>query len=236
MPSELKINPIILCGGFGTRIKSKSNGLPKSLMPIGGKVFLDYILESLAIYKIEKIILSLHYKPEAFFSYLDEKRFPFKIIPIVEPKPMGTGGAIKYILENESISNPFIVLNGDSLSNINLDKMKTVFDESNYNAILGLSYVKNSSRYGKVNFKGDSLISYCEKNSNGPGWINNGHYIFKKELFKSFSGEFSLEKNVFPKLLEKNKLGVHTVKNDSFIDMGIPEDYERLCNMFEVSK
>ena len=236
MEIELKLDPIILCGGLGTRIQSKSKGLPKSLMPVGDKVFLDYVFESLNKYQIKKTILSLHYRPDEFLSYIDQNHFSFEIIPVVEPSAMDTGGAIKYIFDNTPISDPFFVLNGDTLSNTNLDLMKAAFEMSDYDAIIGISYVNNASRYGKVKFNGDCLIEFSEKTSSSSGWINNGHYIFKKKAFNGLSGKFSLERDIFPKLVKKNKLGVFQVVNDSFIDMGLPEDYEKLCKLFEASK
>lgn len=230
----MKIDFIILSGGFGTRIQSKSKGIPKSLLPIGNKVFLDYMLDSLGKYEIKRLILSLHHKSEMFLSYIDQHRFPFEIIPIIEPIPMGTGGAIRYVIENTSISDPFFVLNGDTLSDINQSAMKRVFDGSSYDAMVGISYVKNASRYGTVQFYGDRLIQFSEKGSAYSGWINNGHYVLKKDVFNSLSGNFSIEYDVFPKLAEKNRVGVFKVFNDDFIDMGIPEDYEKLCEKYKV--
>ena len=80
------------------------------------------------------------------------------------------------------------------------------------------------------------VLSFNEKGNKGEGWINNGYYIFKREAFNKFSGVFSLEKDLFPKLVQKKKLGVYKVANSNFIDMGIPEDYFKLCNNYMEGK
>tara|TARA_B100000029_G_C17316463_1_gene866411 strand:- start:101 stop:793 length:693 start_codon:yes stop_codon:yes gene_type:complete len=224
---------VILAGGSGTRISAISQGTPKSLLPIGNLLFMDKILSNVNRYDINHIYLSLHYKPEAFNKYLKNCDYNVKITPIIEPVPLGTGGAIHYIIKNTSISDPFFVINGDTLSNTNLDEIKYRFTKTDYDAMIGISNIENSSRYGKVEFEKDELVQFNEKKRASAGWINNGHYILKKDLFKNFSGNFSIEYDLFPSIVEKKKLGVFKVVNDQFIDMGIPDDYKKLCEKYK---
>ena len=77
------MNAIILAGGFGTRLDSISNGLPKSLMPIGNGVFLDVLIKKILSQNINKIFLSVHYKSKLFFEYLEQCEFS-QYIEIVE--------------------------------------------------------------------------------------------------------------------------------------------------------
>ena len=121
---------VILLGGLGTRLKSISDGVPKSLMPIGEKVYLDILLDKLKLFKIDNIYLSLHYKPELFIKYISQKNLHKKLIPIIEPKPLGTGGAIKYVRDSVSLPDTFFVINGDTFSNISIDLMNEKFSES----------------------------------------------------------------------------------------------------------
>ena len=220
---------IILLGGLGTRLKSISDGVPKSLMPVGEKVYLDILLDKLKLFKIDNIYLSLHYKPELFIKYISQKNLQKKLIPIIEPKPLGTGGAIKYVRDNSSLSDTFFVINGDTFSNINIDLMNKKFNQSNYDCMIGISLVDDCSRYGKIKFENDQLISFNEKSTDSNGWINNGFYIMQKNIFNGFEKIFSLEYDVFPKFINNNKVGVFQVLNDDFIDIGIPKYYKELC-------
>lgn len=227
------INVIILAGGFGTRIQSISKGIAKSLLPIRNKVFLDYILDWIAKYEIKRVILSLHHKSWQFLSYLKQNEFQFEIIPIIEPAPMGTGGAVKYVLENVEISDPFGVVNGDTLHDFNLLNMVKTFYKFNCPAMIGLSYVNNAKRYGTVSFdeKTNKALSFNEKGTNVAGWINNGCYIFRPDVFGSFDGKFSIEQDFFPELVKTKKIYVYPTEG-KFLDIGIPEDYKKIIEKF----
>jgi len=227
------IDIIILTGGFGSRLDSISNGTPKALMPIGNLVYLDILLQKVFKYSISRVYLSLFYKSNLFEDYINQSSFVNRLMAVIEPKPLGTGGAINFVVNNSKISSPFFVINGDSISNINLNTMVTTFEKKKLIAMIGISETEDAYRYGAVIEKKGKVLSFNEKSVRGNGWINNGHYIFRKEVFDEFSNTFSLEKDIFPKLIQNNNLGAFKVVNDSFIDMGVPEDYEKLCNMYK---
>ena len=215
---------IILAGGFGKRLKPISQGIPKPLMPVGNRVFLDFVFDWLSQFNVDRIILSLCYNYKFFYIYLKQRNFPFNIMPIVEPCTMGTGGAIKYVLENIEIMEPFGVLNGDTYLDINLEDMAEVFIKLNCNAMIGLSYVNNVRRYGIVSFEGNKAFTFSKKSKTTEGWINNGCYLFKRNVFASCQRKFSVEIDIFPQLVKQKQLYVYPSKGE-FFDIGIPEDY-----------
>lgn len=223
---------IILAGGLGTRLLSISKGKPKALMPIGESVYLDLILEKIFKNNINRVYLSLYYKPELFQDYIKNSIYNNKLFTITEPEPMGTGGAVSYVIKNSSISSTFFVMNGDSMSNINLKTMHAEFLRKKLSAMIGITKVEDSERYGTVSSKDGKVISFDEKGVAGPGWINNGNYIFNKKAFNKCNGVFSLERELFPSLTRDKELGVFKVENDNFIDIGIPEDYKKLCTIY----
>jgi len=203
-------------------------------MPITNqKVFLDILLDKLFQYSISRVYLSLHYKSELFNCYVNKSRYKSKLIPVIESIPLGTGGAVKNVLINTNISSEFITINGDSYSELNIDVMRNIFVDGNYKAMIGISKIKNTKRYGRIVVKSNMVNKFDEKGSIGPGWINNGYYFFTREIFDNMNGEFSLEKNIFPKLANVGELYCFKVENDNFIDIGIPEDYVKICNMFK---
>ena len=231
--TSICLNAIILAGGLGTRLLSVSMGTPKALMPIGESVYLDLLLEKIFKNNINHVYLSLYYKPELFQDYINNSIYKNKLITITEPEPLGTGGAVSYVIKNSSISSPFFVMNGDSMSNINLKTMYTEFLGKKLSAMIGITEVEDSERYGTVSSKDGKVMSFEEKGVTGPGWINNGNYIFNKKAFNKCNGAFSLERELFPKLVKDQELGAFKVANDNFIDIGIPEDYEKLYNIYK---
>ena len=109
--------------------------------------------------------------------------------------------------------------------------MFTEFENSDIKAMVGISEVEDTERYGTVVVEDNKVLSFNEKGVRCAGWIYNGHYIFKREAFDGFSSTFSLEKSLFPKLVQEQELWAFKVDNDNFIDMGIPEDYKKLNKM-----
>ena len=127
-------------------------------------------------------------------------------------------------------------MNGDSLSNTSMLGMYKNFIDLDSQSMIGLSYCNDATRYGSVEFKNDIITSFKEKNknlSNKGSWINNGLYLFEKNIFSGYEGQFSLEKNILTKLAEEGRLHAYKTKNDSFIDIGIPSDYRKLYTIFK---
>lgn len=222
---------IILAGGFGKRLEQVSQGVPKPLVQIGSRVFLDYILEWLDQFDIKRVLLSLHFKPELFLSYIEKCHYIFDIVPVIEQSPMGTGGAVKHVMDNLKVSNPFCVLNGDTYLRFNLNEMFQTFRETKSNAMIGLTHVPDAGRFGMVTCEGNKVISYSEKIDAHPGWINNGCYFFDTNIFDSRKGKFSIEMDMFPELVGKKLLFAHKT-NGEFLDIGVPEDCERFVKLF----
>jgi D-glycero-alpha-D-manno-heptose 1-phosphate guanylyltransferase len=195
---------------------------------------LDYVLDWLIGFGIERVFLSLHYRPETFFNYLRERSVVVDVIPVVEPTSMGTGGAVKYALDTIDITEPFCVVNGDTYLEFNLRKMFQVFNDLDSRAMIGLSYVADVCRFGKVIFHDNKALAFEEKSGKEEGWVNNGCYIFYGSVFSSYHGKFSIEKDMFPQLVMQKRLHVYMTDGD-FLDIGIPEDYykfqEKMINL-----
>ena len=141
---------IVLLGGFGSRLKSISNGIPKALMKVGDGVFLDILLKKIVSHNVSHIYLSTYFKSDLFSEYTNNSIYRNKLSIVKEPEPLGTGGAVKYLLDNSSITSPFFVINGDSISKINLEEFKMYFKKNNLQGLIGHSYLKNNQRYGST--------------------------------------------------------------------------------------
>jgi len=201
-------------------------------MPVGKGVFLDLLLERLFKFSIDHIYLSVHYESHLFINYVKNSNYKKKLSVIIEPEPLGTGGAINYVIKMTKLSSPFFVVNGDSLSDLNLDDMFKEFSNSCTQTMIGISEVSDVTRYGAVEENLGLILSLREKNATGTGWINNGHYLFHKEIFEEFYSTFSLEDELLPGIVKEKKCRAFKVVKDSFIDIGIPDDYHKLCNIY----
>ena len=222
---------IILAGGFGTRLKSVSGGVPKSLMPVGDRVFLDFVLDKLVLAGLSRVHLSLHYKAEAFLDLVERRRHDIKIILHKEEEPMGTGGAVNDVISAHDVSKKFIVLNGDTYTNCDPLKLWQAFQSSDKLAMVSLAEVQETSRYGAVEFMNGRILGLAEKNCKGAGLINLGMYAFSRRAFGDMAGKFSLEFDLLPRLVADNELFGFTFQKTNFIDIGIPTDYRKFCNL-----
>ena len=219
---------IVLAGGLGTRLRSVVSDVPKPMAPINDKPFLEYILEFLNNQNIKKVILSVGYKWEMIKDYFGDKYKDIELVYNIEKEQLGTGGAIKDSLRLTK-SDKVYVLNGDTFFNIDLSKMKL----DNNLIEIALKEMKDFDRYGVVEIDENRYIrNFKEKSYYNQGFINGGIYLIKKNIFEKFDlpKKFSFEKfleNNFQNLKAKGK-----VFNSYFIDIGIPEDYEKAKRYF----
>ena len=225
---------LILAGGFGTRLRSITHDLPKPLANINGKPFLQYLLESLIQQSFCHFILSLHYQADMIVKFIREflatSPRSIQIDYIIEPEPLGTGGAIKYAAIESGLSNDMcLIINGDTFLPGGVKKL--------YNqclihprTTLGLISMKKNDRYGSVSLDGDMIISFNEKNkTESQCLINSGSYSVQTEPLVNHNKDiFSLESDFFPLLVSRKQLYGFNLKTP-FIDIGVPEDYNKFC-------
>ncbi|AJC90218.1 nucleotidyltransferase family protein [Campylobacter subantarcticus] len=216
---------IVLAGGLGTRLKSVVQDLPKPMAPINGKPFLTFVLEYLKKQGIIEVILSVSYKYELIQEYFKDEFEGMKIRYNIEKDLLGTGGAIKDVLK--LIQNQAYVLNGDTIFDIDLKKLAL----NDSKICIALKQMQNFDRYGTVNVNKQGIVtSFEEKVFKKQGLINGGIYLLKKDVFD----EFDLEKKFsFEEFLQSkcNALKIQTqIFDDYFIDIGIPEDYEKFSH------
>ena len=218
---------IILAGGFGTRLKSIVSDLPKPMVMIAGKPFLEHLIRNLRDQGITEVILCIHHMANKIKSYFGNgRKFGLKVTYSEEDVPLGTAGAIKKA--EKYIDGTFLVLNGDSYSNIDLNKLLEFHKDKNSKYTLCLIKVDDSREFGRVQLEGDKIINFAEKSDFGSGLINSGIYVFEPEIFKHIQAEknVSIEKEIFPELTKEGLL--HGYKSEGyFIDIGRPETYAK---------
>jgi D-glycero-alpha-D-manno-heptose 1-phosphate guanylyltransferase len=218
---------VILAGGLGTRLRGVIDDLPKSMAPVKDRPFLGYILDQLSRHRITRAILAAGYRNEDIIAFFGNRYKEIELVYSVESEPLGTGGAILKAAESIN-SDSFLVLNGDTLFDIDLEDFRKSFKYSNASLSVALKPMVDFERYGSVNLKGDRIISFNEKKYCSEGLINGGIYIINSNWLKAVSPaeKFSFEKDIMEKRVLADKINGY-ISDTYFIDIGIPEDYER---------
>lgn len=219
---------IVLAGGLGTRLAHVTGKIPKPMAPVGSRPFLEYLLDYLIDQGFEAAVLAVSHKWDMILEHFG---YVYRDMPLnysVEDEPLGTGGAIRQALDVLP-DNEVAVLNGDTLFRVDLEGLAATHRSGGAQLTMALKQVADSGRFGRVEVTPGGMISgFAEKSSPGPGWINGGVYMLTRSLFANFPmpKRFSFERD----LVEPNidRIRPRAFQSDAyFIDMGVPEDYER---------
>lgn len=220
---------IILAGGLGTRLRSVVSDVPKCMAPVAGKPFLWYLLKYLSHFDVERVVLSVGYLCDTIIDWIDENgnKFPFIFDYTIEMTPLGTGGGIKLALE-KCLRNDVVVLNGDTFFNVDLEELYGQHRLYPASITLALKPMEHFDRYGNVRINNNLIVDFEEKKYCARGLINGGIYVINRseDIFNGLPEKFSFEEDVLqPQCVKGNLYGI--VQNGYFIDIGIPQDYER---------
>jgi len=219
---------IILAGGLGTRLRSVVSEIPKCMAPVNGKPFLSYVIEYLQKQHVDKFIFSLGFKHEMVEKWLNDQYPMLNYKCSVEEEPLGTGGAIKLACSKASGKN-VLVLNGDTLFKTDIHSLSDLHHNSGADCTVSLKPMQDFDRYGVVELNKDhSISSFKEKKHYKSGLINGGVYALNIAGFlnEDLPQKFSFENDYLEKYFDKRKM-YGMVQDAYFIDIGIPEDYER---------
>ena len=220
---------IILAGGLGTRLRSVVSDLPKCMAPVAGRPFLFYVINYLRSQGIEKFIFSLGYKHEIIEEYLKDQFSTLQYECSIEEEPLGTGGAIQLACKLATEKNVMIA-NGDTLFKINGKELFSFHIEHKADCTLALKSMQQFDRYGVVELNENAAVKdFKEKQFYETGLIIGGIYVLNVENFlaKKFPAKFSFEKDFLEQFYQEGKIA-GIIQDNYFIDIGIPEDYERV--------
>jgi NDP-sugar pyrophosphorylase family protein len=225
---------ILLAGGKGTRLRPLTIHTPKPIVPIFDRPFLNYQLDLLKrVPEIDGVVLSLNYQPrriEEIFG--DGGDTGFAIRYVVEPAPLGTGGAVRYA--GESLNESVVVLNGDVLTQVDLGAVIALHRERRARATIVLTPVENPSAYGLVETDAQgNILRFLEKPQPHEitcDTINAGIYVLEPDTFDRIPKDtpWSIERSFFPSLIERGETFVAHVDRGYWIDIGTPEKYRQV--------
>lgn len=222
---------IVLAGGLGTRLRRALPDLPKPMAPVAGHPFLEIVLTGLKKKRFSRVILSLGYMAENIVSYFGSRFGSMELVYEIEQIPLGTGGAVRAAMQHCTADHVFIV-NGDTYLDLEIAKVERLW-QKNRLPIIVAHEVDDTSRYGRLEIKGGKVQRFIEKGVGGKGIINAGTYVLPANALNGYAvGEgFSLERDYLSERVTRSQVNVF-VSRGYFIDIGIPEDYERAQSEF----
>jgi NDP-sugar pyrophosphorylase family protein len=222
---------ILLAGGKGTRLRPLTVHTPKPIVPILNRPFLYYQIDLLRqVPEIDEVILSLNYQPRRIEEIFGEgEGLGLRVRYVVEPMPLGTGGAVRYA--GEQLRESVVVLNGDVLTQVDLGAVLRLHRERKAKATIVLTPVENPRAYGLVETDARGNVQrFLEK----PGedqitcnTINAGIYVLEPDTFERIPKDtaWSIERSFFPSLIERGDTFVAYVDEGYWIDIGAPAKY-----------
>ncbi len=227
MNDRKNITAVILAGGLGTRLKTVVKDQPKVLAEVNGRPFLKYLLDQLANWHIEKIVLCTGYLGDQIETFFGNQYRSAQLVYSKEPEPLGTGGALRFALPLLN-SEQVLVLNGDSYCDADFTDLLDWHTVKHSSATVYLCKMHDTSRFGRVQVTGTGeIIKFDEKDGQvtQPGLINAGIYLINRKFLDTIPDKkpCSLEREIFPGWIGQHFFGYRT--DSAFLDIGTPESY-----------
>ncbi len=230
---------VILVGGLGTRLGELTARTPKPLLPVAGRPFIEHLLQEISRFGFRKVtLLAGRFGDEVRATYDGQAIFGLTVDVVVEPSPMGTGGALAFAVAEARLDPEFLLMNGDSWIDMDLVRLVRNWEAAraewpNTRAQLLLQSVPDAARYGMVTAENGLVTRFQEKSpesASRPGQINTGIYVLDRRIFADvrIDRAISLETDILPPLVaDGNVISVSAPKGSYFIDIGLPDTYLR---------
>ena len=225
-PKQKTNKVILMVGGLGTRLKSLTKNTPKPMLKVGNKPILQTIVEKFAEYGYTNIVMCLNYKSNIIKDYFDDgNKFGVNIEYILEKKRMGTVGALS-LLKNRP-TEPFFVMNGDLLTNINFKQLHNFHIANNSIATMCVREYDFQVPYGVVNTDGSKILSVEEKPTHN-FFISAGIYMLSADVLEYIpKNEFYDMPTLFEKLIKEEENVISFPLREYWLDIGRIEEYKK---------
>jgi dTDP-glucose pyrophosphorylase len=229
---HLKPNVVVLMvGGLGSRLRPLTEDTPKPMLNVGNKPILQTIVEKFAIYGFVNIVMCVNYKSHVIQDHFgDGSAFGVNIEYILEDQRMGTAGALSLL--SSAPNEPFFVMNGDLLTNVNFENLFDYHITNNSVATMCVREYDFQVPYGVVNIDGHNIKSIVEKPVH-KFFVSAGIYMLSPEVLKLIpENEFYDMPTLFEVLITQNKKTISFPIREYWLDIGRIEEYERANNEY----
>ncbi|HEY2636600.1 MAG TPA: NDP-sugar synthase [Solirubrobacteraceae bacterium] len=219
---------LILAGGEGTRLRPLTSTVPKPVVPLVDRPFIAFMLDWLRGHGVDDVVLSCGYLASGVHNVLgDGAAYGLRLRYVEEPEPLGTGGAVK--LAEPLLAERFLMLNGDTLTDLDLTAQVRRHEELGAQATLGLVPVEDPSAFGLVRTADDGhVLEFLEKPSPDQidtNLVSGGVYVVERAVLDLMpaSGPCSIERDIFPRLIGHGLFGL--ASDAYWLDIGTPARY-----------
>jgi mannose-1-phosphate guanylyltransferase/phosphomannomutase len=226
------VKGVVMAGGEGTRLRPLTSNQPKPMVPVVGKPCMEHIVELLRRHGIEDVIVTVAFLPQAIRSYFgDGEGLGVNIEYSVEESPLGTAGSVR--LASGRLDETFVVISGDALTDVNLERVVEFHREKGAAVTIGLKSVENPLEFGIVVTDDDGRIErFLEKPSWGQVFsdtINTGIYVLEPEVLRHVPTDrpYDFSKELFPLLLEMGRPLYGYVFDEYWQDIGNLEQFRQ---------
>jgi NDP-sugar pyrophosphorylase family protein len=217
---------VILAGGLGTRLKPFTEAIPKPLLPIGEKAVLEIQIEHLKKYGFDEIFLATNYKSDYIRNFFgDGSKYGVKLQISKEKIPLGTVGPVTLL--KDELTEPFLLMNGDIISNVNFEKLSSFANYNQSALTITIKKLITPFEFGNILFNGDFVTAIQEK-PNFEHFILAGIYIMKPDIFKYIPSNtyFGMDSLINYCLTNKIKVAKYEL-TEYWLDIGRIGDYEK---------
>jgi dTDP-glucose pyrophosphorylase len=223
LPNQLENVFVIMAGGKGVRLRPYTENCPKPLLPVAGKPILEHIIERAKADGFKKFYISIHYLGHMIEEYFrDGAKWEIEINYLREDIPLGTGGALSLI--HEKIEAPFLVSNGDVLTNIRYSELLDFHKDHKANATMAVRMHEWQHPFGIVHTKGVDIIDFEEKPI-FKSHVNAGIYALDPEaLTYLVKDQYMDMPTLFSKLKSSHFRTIVYPMHESWMDIGRPDD------------
>ncbi len=234
---KARINKVVLMvGGLGSRLRPLTEDTPKPMLKVGNKPILETIINNFKQYGFKDIILSVNYKADVVIEYFGNgAKFGVNIEYVHEDKRMGTAGALS--LMRGKFDEPFFVMNGDLLTNVNFEHFLNFHKNSNSIATMAVREYEYQVPFGVINQDEGIITSIVEKPMQR-FYVNAGIYILNPEVINMIEDDtFYDMPTLFDDLIKSNKAPISFPVHEYWLDIGqmneLKQAREEYATVFE---
>lgn len=225
---------VLVSGGIGSRLLPLTQFTPKHLLPVAGVPFAEHQIARLAAAGVTRVVMATSYHADAFRPVLgDGDRFGVTLVYVREPRPLGTGGAIRNAADalTSDADEPVLVLNGDILSASDLRAQLARHAAASADVTLHLVEVADARPYGSVPTDADGRVTAFVEKSPDPvsRQVNGGCYVFRRSVIDAIptGAVVSVERETFPSLVAAGRSVVGYLQGGYWLDVGTPQALAR---------